>query len=369
MTVDTGKKLKLGRTLQLKNPFSQLLMLTMLILILYCVLMEIFFSLPFTQSHLSAAGLGSRHRQFEVQVARLERLVAERGPVDCIFLGNSMTWLGVNPLVVEQAFEAKTGRPIRCFNFGVSALPASSAGMIAPVLVEKFHPKLLIFGTFARDYAIPSDAEDASVISDTPWLKYQQGEFNFAGWLYNNSNAFRYKTQAHDFLFMKFDDVFNQDFGPPDYLAYGFDPKLDIRVDVTQPADRNERANKDPQIWLSDYKILDENIEGLKQILNQSDRGVQVIVIEMPVYKTADQFFSNGESDYNRYVDAVDQVTSFSGTPFWRVSEQVVIPLDGWWDYFHLNIKGAQMYSHWLGSRLGEELLQGTLQLQSPPLE
>ncbi len=130
------------------------------------------------QAALTGPRIGSRHRQFEIQVARLEKLVREGEPIDCIFLGNSMVWLGVDPLVVNQSFKDKTGQEIHCFNFGVSALPASSAGQIAPMLVKKFYPKVLIYGTIARDYAFPSDAEDAYVVSDTTWLRYPNGESN-----------------------------------------------------------------------------------------------------------------------------------------------------------------------------------------------
>jgi hypothetical protein len=173
-----------GDSFAAQKPNWQILRLTLILLVGYFVLGELFFRLDFVQTGLTGPRIGSQHRQFEIQLARLDKLVREGEPIDCIFLGNSMIWLGVDPLVTNQVFESRTGQSIHCFNFGVSALPASSAGQIATMLVEKYHPSLLIYGTFARDYAVPADAEDAYVVSDTPWLKYWNEGFNLeAGYI------------------------------------------------------------------------------------------------------------------------------------------------------------------------------------------
>ena len=342
-----------------------ILQLTLIFLVGYFVLGEIFFRIDAVQARLTGPRIGSRHRQFEIQVARLEKLIQDGEPVDCIFLGNSMVWLGINPLVVNQTFQESTGQKIRCFNFGVSALPASSAGQIAPMLVQKFHPKLLIYGTFARDYAIPIDAEDAYVIFDTPWLRYQNGDFNLQGWLYAHSSLIQYKGHMRDYLFMNFlEDVFVLRESPP-YQAYGLDPKYDIRTDVRASPDFESTNNRDPVKWLGHYKIQQENLDGLQKIVQQSDNSVQVIVIEMPFYETALEFFPNGRQDYETYIQRVESIAASSGTPFWHLDEQPLLSSDNWWDYFHLNLQGAELFSEWLGSQLANQYLSGHLSLSS----
>ena len=201
----------IGESFAIQKPDWRVLWLTIIFLIGYLALSETFFRLEPVQRGLTGPRIGSRHRQFEIQVARLEKLVNEGETIDCIFLGNSMVWLGVNPLVVNETFREQTGQEINCFNFGISALPASSAGEIASVLVKRYHPKLLIYGTFARDYTIPLDTEDAYIVTDTPWLKYQNGDVNLKGWLYSNSVTFQYAGHIRDLLFMNFlEDVFPQ---------------------------------------------------------------------------------------------------------------------------------------------------------------
>lgn len=360
-----SQKWRWGESFAIRKPDLRVLRLALLILAGYLVLGELFFRLEPVRAGLTGPRFGSQHRQFEIQMARLDKLVEEGEPIDCIFLGNSMIWLGVDPLVVNQAFHSRTGQEIHCFNFGVSALPASSAGQIASMLVERYSPKLLIYGTFARDYAIPLDVEDAYMVSDTPWLRYRNGEFNISGWMYDHSSIFQYKGHIRDYLFMNYlEDVFDQK-DVPAYHAYGLDPKYDIRVDVRMAPDFEAVGNRDPVKWLTHFEMKQENLDGLRQIVQQSNRGVEVVVIELPFYETAYEFFSNGRQDYETYVRQVEAITALSQTPFWRLEEQPTLPPDEWWDYFHLNLQGVSHYSAWMGGRLADAYLQGDLKFTS----
>jgi hypothetical protein len=356
-------------TLQLRNPSIRFMGLTFGILLLFLILGELVFRVDVVENRLSAASIGSTHRQLEIQFARLERLVENEGSVDCIFLGNSMVWLGVNPQVVTQVVEERTGRSLRCFNFGVSAMPASSAGKVASILVDKYQPSILIYGTFARDFAIPADAEDAIVISNTPWIRYMSGEMSLTGWIYDFSNAYRYKGQVRDFLYLKFGDVFDDSFGPEAFRVYGLDPKFDIAIDVRQSPDPEHVRNENAFKWLYDYKILPENLEGLRQILQQSEKGVQVVIVEMPFYETGFQYFKNGRIDYDQYVNQVDQLTSSRGIDFWRISNQVEIAPEDWWDILHLNIQGADQFSKWLGNHLSDTILLSSPEFPIRPIQ
>ena len=317
-----------SESLKIQRPDWRMFRVATLLLVVYFIAGELLFRLDAVQNALSGPRIGSRHEQFEQQVARLDKLVREGEPIDCIFLGNSMIWLGVDPLVVDRVFESRTGHEIHCFNFGVSALPASSAGQIAPVLVKKYHPKILVYGTFARDYAIPRDVEDAFAVSDTPWLRYQNGEFNVMGWLYENSSVFRYKSHMRDMLLRRYlEGVFVQEKAPA-YQAYGLDPKYDVRLDVHEPPDPQDVNNRDPVRWLSHYEIREENIEGLRRILELSNPETTVIVLEMPFHENAYGFFANGRKDYARYVHQVSAVAEAAHTSIWYLEDQPRLPAD-----------------------------------------
>jgi hypothetical protein len=360
----------MGDTLKLCNPSKKFWMLTSAILLLFLLVGEVILRIDAVQNRLSAPSIGSRHRQLEIQFARLDRLVENEGPVDCIFLGSSMVWLGINPQVVSEIVEERTGHELRCFNFGVSAMPASSAGEVASVLVKKYHPSLLIYGTFARDFAIPADAEDAYVITETPWIRYRNGEFDLSGLIYELSKVYSYKGLANNFVQLGFDEVFEDNFGPEEFRAYGLDPKFDIRMDVNQsPLDPEDVGNENALSWLYEYNIYPKNPAGLRQIIQQVENGTQVVVIEMPFYQTGYQFFKNGKQDYDQYVNQVVQLTSSNGIQFWRLSEQDEIEMEGWWDILHLNIKGANQFSKWIGNQLSDAFLQSSLESTHRPIE
>lgn len=355
---------KVGDSLVIQSPDFRIIKMALLWLFVFFLVGELFFRVDSVQESLTPPGLGSRHRQFEIQVGRLDKLVNEGEPINCIFLGNSMIWLGVDPLIVDQVFQSQTGEQIHCFNFGVSALPASSAGVIAPMLVERYHPKLLIYGTFARDYAIPAYAEDAYAVTNTPWLSYQNGDFSFTGWLYDRSHFFQNKGHMRNILYMDFEDVLLEK-NAPKYQAYGLDPKYDVRIDVRQSPDFEIAQNRDPVKWLTHYTIQQENLDGLRQVIEQSQKGVQVIVIEMPFYETAFDFFANGKQDYDAYVLQVDRITAKNGILFWGLDDQPSIGHENWWDYFHLNIHGVNLFSRWIGNQLAHAYIQDYLRLTS----
>jgi hypothetical protein len=67
-------------------------------------------------------------------------------------LGSSLVGSGLDPETFSTRYEAVTGEPMECFNFGLGSLMASAAGPIAQILVDPYHPKLLIYGTNPRDY-------------------------------------------------------------------------------------------------------------------------------------------------------------------------------------------------------------------------
>ena len=352
-------------TLRLKRPFGQSLGLSFLLFLLLICITELFVRTEFARSHLAAPHIGSQHRQFEIQLARLDTIVAQEGAVDCIFLGNSLVWLDINPPVFSEAYKSKTGENIHCFNFGVSAMPAVSAGALAKILVEDYHPKLLIYGLHAGDLVIPRDHEDASVILNTPWVKYRTEQFTMKGWLY--AHLYTYRYSQHFQRLLKFDfQVLENDLGTRDYQLYGFDPKMNVHLDVNELPDLKDPSNQRGVEKYYNYQIKKENLEGLMQLVNQNDKSVQVIVLGMPVHRTFYYFFENGEQDYLRYIDQVEESLKSVEVPFWQTTNLHLTPDEGWWDYSHMNLAGANIFSEWLGHRVGQAVIQGELNNLTP---
>jgi hypothetical protein len=83
-----------------------------------------------------------------------------------------MVDLGFDPTAFMEEYKNYTGQDIRCFNFGIDALPAAAAAALADILVKDFKPDILIYGTDARGYSVAPDTEDAAVILDSKWTQY-----------------------------------------------------------------------------------------------------------------------------------------------------------------------------------------------------
>jgi hypothetical protein len=343
-----------NRTLHLTKSSYRTLTLALLVLGVLIGFAEIVLRQQAVQSLLTAPSLNSRHRQFEVQWHRLETLTKSGKKVSCIVLGSSMVWRGFDPLAYENGFESQTGDELICFNFGVDGLTPLTAGVLSKILVEAYHPNLLIYGTSARDYAVPQDAENNAVILEMAWIQYRLGEFNFEGWLIEHSFLYRYRRHINDLL-----HVFTRDALPEKSATisnrYGFDPDDTVGDSVRFPpnSDHDDYLVQSYFRLLRDYSMRQENIAGFDDLLSQKDNGTTVVVVEMPVPQTYFYFFGNGVIGYQKFLDLILSATRTNQIIFLRTSCFNSIPDDGWVDYAHLNTKGASIFSESLGIKVG----------------
>jgi hypothetical protein len=54
-------------------------------------------------------------------------------------------------------------------------------------------------------------------------------------------------------------------------------------------------------------------------------------------------------------------VSNNYGIPYIRTNQFEIIPVDGWWNENHLNLKGANIFSWWLGEQIGSLANQNQL--------
>jgi len=142
----------------------------------------------------------------------------------------------------------------------------------------------------------------------------------------------------------------------------GFAPDDTVAAFVGTPPDPNDPSWQVRYYFsvLSDYQVRPENVAGLEQVLSQV-KQTQVLVVEMPVPETYFYFFGAGERDYQRFLDEVGARAAAYGVPFWRTTEQHLISAVGWMDYGHMNSRGAEVFSAWLGQQVAEAVTHGVL--------
>ena len=337
--------------MQIQRPFGRTLIMTAVILLLYLCVGEAVARTGRFQAKFARPTWGSRHPHFERQLDRLNHIVNQVGPVDCLFLGSSMVINDIDPLLFANAYRNESGQDIRCFNFGVDGLTALGAAALAEILVKDYQPRLLVYGTDARDYVVKPQADDAAVILDTPWIRYRLGEFSIEGWLYDNSSLLRYRRPLRNLLQLNFTRSFwNQD-SPSEWSKYGFIPEERVSEFVKTPPDpESELVHVQYYYGLqSDYEMLPENLLALDEIASLADKNTEVLILEMPVPDTYFTFFGDDGRDYVTFLNNVEAVAGKHSLMFWNTTAENLIPETGWADYSHLNAEGAKIFSEWLG--------------------
>lgn len=309
------------------------------------------------QAPLTPAKMGSRHYQLGHKLALLDAEVKRNGPVDCIMVGSSMVDVGFDPDAFQTGYHEIVGWNIRCFNFGIDASSAASTAALVKILVEDYHPRILIIGTDARDYAVPRTDRDPAVILETPWIQYRQGRFSLDGALTEHFYFYRYRQHLSRLLHFNFEGtLWSETKLKFEIIANGYTPIDKVADYINDPPDPQDDSFE--VVYYSrifrPYQMFDDNLDALESIMEYNGSGTQVIVVEMPVSDGLYYFFGSGEKDYNQFITRVSELADLHRTPFWQTEPLDSIPDNGWSDYSHLNTIGAQIFSTWLGQQVGK---------------
>lgn len=321
------------------------------------------------QAYLTPPKMGSRHYQLGHKLSLLDAAIKKDGPIDCLVLGSSMVDLGFDPDAFRKSYRDRTGQDIRCFNFGIDASSVSSSAALAQILVEDYRPRLLIFGTDARDYAVPRDDPDAAVILESNWVRYRQADFSLDGWLTDHSFFYRYRQHLSRLVRLSFAGALRSETDIEyEILPNGFTPFTTVSTYINKPPapdDDSFEVTYNTRIF-STYRILDDNLAALRQIMRHKGSDTQVIIVEMPIADGLYYFFGNGETDYQRFIDQVTKLSEEQGVNFWQTEPLDLIPDDGWVDYTHINTKGAKLFSTWLGEQVARAESKGEISARAP---
>lgn len=343
--------------LRLDKPLGRAWLGAFLILLLVIGAAEAASRLQFLQDRLPRPSLGTGHRQFEIQWARLNDFIAQEGPPDCIVLGNSTVRSGIDPEILSAAYQAQTGTPIRCFNFGVDGLDAPTAASLARLLVQKAQPHLLIL-----EVTTLGNGRASMYISSSPWFQEQLGHPNFDSWLIENSRAYDYYLLLLDL------------YETPDFYTHNQQWETQINAQGYHRATRvlenaGEAPNPEMEARLfkeiamrwpetgDEYQAFYASLDQITQLRE----GVQIVAIETPLHPTFLLYLEGGEQQYTVFVDQIRQYLDGEAIEFYPVKGILQIPDDHWQDRNHLNYKGAQIFSQWLGQKLGQAVNQGRL--------
>jgi len=346
-------------TLRLRKPSGKTVGLTLIVLIGLVVLVETAVRIPFIRSILPRPCIGSCIEHVDLKIPYLlDQYESKNGPVDCFFVGHSFTYRGMDPDVFSQSFKARTGKNIICFNMGVHGLHLSAAEILIEVLEKRYKPKLLILSSLPSFKRQGEPVEER--LRSNPWIQHCLGSSNVNGWLSEHSRAYG--------LFIRF-------------FLWLSNPRYSIRLavegsrmpfngycprktgkrsmrKVTSPPDPIREARKFRRFV--NVKISTKHLDALEQILqNRSD--MEILIVEMPVHHSFLDYFGESSEGFEHYIAETKKCADRHHVLFWPTTLLNLIPDDGWINRNHLNYTGAQIFSRWLGEKVGDAVNEGLL--------
>ena len=230
-------------------------------------------------------------------------------------------------------------------------MTASAAGAVAPILVERHRPWLVIFVVSARDVG---QSVDGPLLASTPWVQYRLGKFSVDGWLTEHSAAFRYYLLYRQWL----DPLrWPAARSPSGTTAAGFFP---VKSSLTLSPSLWEHT-KNAYAEVVNGPPSETELAGFSKLLELSRDATQVVVVEAPAHDTLRRWARRVTSFYTDVIASMRQAARRHRVVFWRVPVRRVIPADGWVDFVHLNTDGAARFSEWLGARIAAAVQEGRL--------
>lgn len=337
-----------------KKSLWSVLFLAIAFFCLLSAILELLARTPWLENASPYRSVGNFDYQFEIKWFRLQDYVKSHGGVDIIILGSSLVNTGLDPDIVAKTYYQQTGVNARIFNFGVEGMTVAPNALIARLLVERYHPALLIYVTEMRDYIAGLGLEYETPFLNDPWLRYQVGHFTLFGWLAEHSSALQHYLPYRNWVRADYSDTMA--FYIKRYQetsASGYEPDSMIGVNVDIPPNPNDPAEVQNFKDYGNYQIAAGRLEALKNILDFSqNQGTSVLVAEMPVYPTF-YVYVGGEKVHQQFQQTISSLVTINGGSFIPAETCFsTIPLNGRSNRWHLNFIGAPYFSACLGDQL-----------------
>ncbi|NDJ53419.1 MAG: hypothetical protein GYB68_10090 [Chloroflexi bacterium] len=338
-------------TLKLQAPAGVTLAIALALLIALSGLLEGSARLIETTDLIDHPGsVGSFHMHFDPKIAGLRDFAAEQGGVDCIMFGTSMVHRGLNPAVIGPAMQAAGGEALNCYNFGVGGVRPSQIAVFVDLLVAEYQPAVIILGTTAVEYGLADySPPDGPLIVGAPFIQHGVGNWSLEGWLTHQSQAYRYYS-AGEWWFLhrnswQLSELQRAQLAPDGFGVYPGDPEETLTV----PSLRSDRFREEVQ-----YLIIPEEWAALQAILAVEERGVDVILVEMPFVPTYWTVPGQRATYLENFIRPLQSLADQHDAAFIAAPTLDRLPLRYWYDWRHLTVEGSTRYGEWLGWQLAQ---------------
>jgi hypothetical protein len=346
-------------TLQLKRPtrhFSWMLLWIGLLGLILFVFLEALAQAESFQANTPLPSYGSSYRQLERQLNLIHQFAEEENSIPCLILGDSTVLSGIDPEVFQAAYQDHSGETITCYTFGLGGMTAINQADIAEILVEKFHPQLMIVGVNARGF---TKAPDFS-LSDSAWGRYRLGDWNLEGWLLDHSALYRAVSGYLRWEFPQDTAIqVSKTEGDRYFELVRRDGFIPLPVEDSNASGWNDDLlawDREQKLWSSyPWYFVGEQTnpaqkEAWERLLQLRDE-TRLIVVEMPIQ--LEYLYENG-IDQGAFMADILAAGCAAEVPVWHtMGETPFLGETAWYDDLHVNLDGSALFSSWLGEQIG----------------
>ena len=354
-------------SLNIHRPRTSVSVYGTILFLALCILGELVARTSFVQVQIPYQAYGINHTQMELQLNMLDKFVQENGAPDCFVFGSSQAFREVDPVAFAQAYEAAGGESLTCYNFGVTGSQIWVTSILGKILIPKYHPRLVVIGTSFLDYTEGREADINERFQDNDWLKYKTGQFTLGGWLTEHSYAWRTLTllsYAAPYG-MRYSEVLREAHKWDGEIAESGFAISQKSIDPSVPVKTGFVKNLQQEF--GNFGVSERNLSALEETIAFSQQaGDQVLLAEMTYHPA---LLELKDQRGNPRVDK-EQILSFIGKVNARLNDiaarhEIVflefdpafsLPETGWFDLYHLNRVGAEVFSRWLGGQAAQVL-------------
>lgn len=296
--------------------------------------------------------LGTGFPQFDIKLAYLDSYSRIGSGLRCVIIGSSMADAALDPAVLDQAFDDLTHSKLGCFNFSLAGAKMGEIVAIGRLLEKRYHPGLVILETSPRSFSGEIGVDIAEPLLASDWFRYQMGEWNFRGWLIDNSFIYRAYLRIQELSSKMNKPVF--EFWYAGIHPDGYTPITFIR---------NDESDSLTEYRFSSFAWNEDLRAAYLDYLTSHDEHISLIVFETPYY--VDQASSERNVPSNpyaqRYILELVSMTAEKGVPLLRSMNAEGIPFTAgdWYDRAHLNQQGSAKFSRWLAEELASLIVIG----------
>ena len=354
-------------TLKISRPRNPALLYGAILFVLACIVGEMLARTPFVQARIPYQAYGTNHTQLELQLNILDKFVRENGAPDCFIFGSSQAFREVDPIAFARAYEAAGGEKVTCYNFGVTGSQIWTTSILNKILIQKYHPRLVVIGTSFLDYTEGREFQIDERFKENDWLEFQTSKFTLGGWLTEHSYAWRALTllsYAAPYG-MRYSEVLREAHKWDGEIAESGFAISQKSIDPSVPVETGFVKNLQQEF--GNFGVSERNLSALEETIAFSQQaGAQALLAEMTYHPA---LLELKDQKGNPRVDK-EPILSFIGKVNARLNDiaarheivflefdpNVSLPETGWFDLYHLNRVGAEVFSRWLGGQAAQVL-------------